>query len=135
MIPSGPHAGLRVEDVASASAIARRGGAPDARAVADRVRAGDAVAAAAWADGVDVLAQSLAWLTAATGCDRVVVGGGLVGAGGLLLDPLRERLANHLSGWRVPRVTAARHGASAGVAGSVLVARGLRAPTTQGVPA
>ncbi|RIJ61040.1 ROK family protein, partial [Clavibacter lycopersici] len=50
VITSGPHAGLRVEQVASASATARRAGEEGTLAVARRVAAGDAAATAVWSD-------------------------------------------------------------------------------------
>lgn len=122
-IPTGPHAGLRVEEIASAGAVARRSGAPSAHAAMLRVRDGDPVATAVWHECVAVLADALAWTTAVAGCHTVVVGGGLAESGPLLLEPLRTALAERLVGVRVPAVVPARHGDAAGAIGAGLLAR------------
>jgi glucokinase len=124
-IPSGPHAGLRVEEIASAGGVARRSGAPSAHAAMLRVRAGDPVATAVWSECVAVLADALAWTTAVAGCHTIIVGGGLAESGPLLLDPLRTAVAERLVGVRVPVVTAARHGDAAGAIGAGVLARRL----------
>ncbi|PZE69795.1 ROK family protein [Curtobacterium sp. MCBD17_021] len=124
-IVHGPHAGLRVEEVASAGAVARRSGAPTAHAAMLRVRADDLVARRAWDDCVDVLADVLAWLTAAAGCHTLVIGGGLAQSGPLLLDPLTAALGDRLVGVRVPAVVGARHGDTAGAIGAALLAQEL----------
>jgi len=122
VITGGPHSGLRVEEIASAGAVARRAAAPDARSVADRVRAGDPVATAVWDDCVAVLADAIAWITVVGGCARVVVGGGLAEAGDLLLGPLAVALAARLPGVRVPAIRPAQHGDAAGAVGAVALA-------------
>ncbi|PZE87134.1 ROK family protein [Curtobacterium sp. MCBD17_032] len=124
-IAHGPHAGLRVEEVASAGAVARRSGVPTAHAAMLRVLDGDLVARRAWDDCVDVLADALAWLTAAAGCHTLVVGGGLAQSGPLLLDPLTAALSDRLVGVRVPALVGARHGDAAGAIGAGLLAREL----------
>ncbi|MFZ7089427.1 ROK family protein [Curtobacterium sp. RRHDQ10] len=121
----GPHAGRRVEEIASASAVARRAGAPDARAVADRVRAGDAEARAVWDECVDVLADALAWTTVVGGCATIVVGGGLAGADDLLTGPLAAGLEQRLPGVRVPEVVVAVHGDGAAAIGAAAMAADL----------
>lgn len=127
-IAHGPHVGCRVEEIASAGAVARRAGAPSARAVADRVRAGDRTASAVWQDCVDVLADVVAWTTAVSGCDTVVVGGGLAESGDLLLTPLRQAVGERLVGLRVPDLRRAQHGDAAGALGAVLMARRALGP-------
>ena len=122
LLMHGPHAGLRVEQVASAAATARRAGSPDARTVADRVAAGDTAAREVWDQTVDVLADTLAGLTTAVGAATIVVGGGLGQAGPLLLDPLAEALVRRLPGLRVPRLLAAHHGDRAAALGAALLA-------------
>jgi glucokinase len=124
-IASGPHAGLRVEEVASAGAVARRSGAPSAHAAMLRVRDGDLVARQAWDDCVEVLADALAWLTATAGCHTLIVGGGLAQSGRLLLDPLAAALTDRLVGVRVPALVGARHGDAAGAIGAALLAQEL----------
>lgn len=126
-IRDGAHAGLRVEEVASAGAVARRSGAPSAHDAMLRLVAGDPVARRAWDDCVEVLADSLAWLTAAAGCHTLIVGGGLAQSGPLLFDPLRSAVADRLTGVRVPDLVGARHGDAAGAIGAVLLARQARA--------
>lgn len=122
-IRDGAHAGLRVEEVASAGAVARRSGAPSAHDAMLRVVADDPVARRAWDDCVEVLADSLAWLTAVAGCHTLIVGGGLAQSGPLLFDPLRSAVADRLTGVRVPELVGARHGDAAGAIGAVLLAR------------
>jgi glucokinase len=124
-----------LETVASGAALARRyaarAGRPvaGAAAVAERVRAGDPDAEAVWADAVAALAQGLAAAVALLGSRLVVVGGGLAGAGNLLLRPLTEALLARLSpgSARVPRLVLAALGDQAGCLGAALLARGATA--------
>ncbi|WIE75845.1 ROK family protein [Curtobacterium sp. MCSS17_007] len=129
-IRNGAHAGLRVEEVASAGAVARRSGAPSAHDAMLRVVAGDPEARRVWDDCVEVLADTLSWLTAVAGCHTVVVGGGLARSGPLLFDPLRAAVADRLTGVRLPELVGARHGDAAGAIGAVLLARQARADAT-----
>jgi glucokinase len=124
-----------LETVASGAALARRYAAraghrpAGAAAVAERVRAGDPDAAAVWADAVAALAQGLAAAVALLGSRLVVVGGGLAGAGDLLLGPLTEGLLARLSpgSTSVPRLVLAALGDRAGCLGAALLARGATA--------
>jgi glucokinase len=127
LVQHGPHAGLRVEQVASAGAVARRAGTESAHAAMLRVRAGDPVATRVWNDCVDVLGEAIAWITAVAGCHTVVVGGGLAESGAMLLDPLRAAVADRLVGLRTPTLLPARHGDAAGAIGAGLLARDLLA--------
>jgi glucokinase len=121
-----------LETVASGAALARRyaarAGRPvaGAAAVAERVRGGDPDAAAVWDDAVAALAQGLAAAVALLGSRLVVIGGGLAGAGDLLLGPLTEKLLARLSPGptRVPRLVLAALGDQAGCLGAALLARG-----------
>ncbi|WP_326833985.1 ROK family protein [Amycolatopsis rhabdoformis] len=119
--------GGRVEEVASASALARAVGAPDALTVAERVRAGDSAAAAAWRSCVRALAEAVAWTTAAVGCAIVVLGGGLAESGALLLDPLAREVTGRLGILRAPALRRAHHGDTAAVLGATLLAHDLLA--------
>jgi glucokinase len=129
-----------VETVASASAIARRYAArtgrpvPGAAAVAARARGGDPDAAAVWAEAVAALAHGLAAAVALLAPRLVVVGGGLAGAGELLLRPLSEQLGALLSprSARAPRLVGAALGDLAGCLGAALLAR--RAVPAGGAP-
>lgn len=125
VIPSGPHAGLRVEEIASAGGVARRSGSASAHAAMLRVRDGDPVTTAVWDDCVAVLADALAWTTAVAGCHTVIVGGGLAESGPLLFGPLRTAVAERLVGVRAPEVLPAAHGDAAGAIGAGLLARRL----------
>ena len=124
-IQHGPHAGLRVEEIASAGAVARRAGTASAHAAMLRVQQGDPVATAVWQECVDVLGEAIAWITAVAGCHAVVVGGGLAESGAMLLDPLRTAVADRLVGLRAPTLLPARHGDAAGAIGAGLLAREL----------
>ncbi|MGD8169480.1 ROK family protein [Herbiconiux sp. P16] len=130
VLPSGPFAGLRMEEVASASATARRAGEPDARAVAARVAAGDADALAVWNDTVAVLADALTAIVVTIAPEMIVVGGGLAQAGALLLDPLGVALTERIGGLRAPRLVAARHGDIAAALGAAYLAADLAEATT-----
>jgi glucokinase len=125
----GPHAGLRVEEVASAGGLARRFGAAEAVEVLAARNEGDATAARLWDETVEALAEVLAWAVAVSAPDTVVVGGGLVRAGEALLAPLRASLADRLAGFPEPVVVAAAHGTAAAAigAGSLAAARLRRA--------
>jgi glucokinase len=127
VIQHGPHAGARVEEIASAGGIARRLGLPDARAAAVLVRGGDPAASAVWLEAVDVLADSLAWITAVVAPTTIVVGGGLAESGDLLFDPLARALDARLGIVRRPDVVRAVHGEAAAVIGALHLARAVLA--------
>lgn len=120
---SGPHAGRRVEEVASAGGLAARFGAANALAVVDALRAGDARAAGLWAETADALAEVLAWGVALAAPGTVVLGGGLAQAGDVLLDPVWASLAERLAGFPPPVLLAARHGPAAAAIGAADLAR------------
>ncbi|WP_328294161.1 ROK family protein [Kineococcus sp. NBC_00420] len=122
VLTEGPFRGLRVEEVASAAATARRAGTTGAHEAAAAVRGGDAAAQQVWRETVDVLAHALAGLVATVAPSVLVVGGGLALAGDLLLDPLRTALADRLPGVRQPRVVAAVHGDTAAARGAAMLA-------------
>jgi glucokinase len=63
-----------------------------ARAVAAAALAGDALAARLLRDAALALARAIAGAAAVLDLDRVVIGGGVAGAGPLLFDPLRREL-------------------------------------------
>ena len=85
------------------------------------VRAGATSAACEWRRMVRALAVTIASIINVLDCERVVLGGGLVAAGGLLMDPLARELDEvewRPNGVSVPVVAAAlgRHSGSAGAA-------------------
>jgi len=126
VLGSGPYAGRRMEEVASASATADRAGEKDARAVAERVAGGDPRAVAVWADTVAVLGESLAGIVATIAPLTIILGGGLAQAGDLLLDPLRADLGRRLEHMRMPLLVPARHGDIAAALGAAFLAQDLR---------
>lgn len=127
VLTAGPHAGSRVEQISSASAIAQRAGEPDARAVAARVASGDAVAQRVWTDAIEVLADALAAIVSTVAPRTIVVGGGLASAGDMLLDPLRAALGLRIGVLRAPALLPARHGDIAAALGATYLATDLAA--------
>jgi len=138
---------VRLEEVASASAIGRRyaqridadaqqlaltdGGRPAARAVVDRAREGDPVAEQILFGAVDTLAQALATIVSGVGTLPVVIGGGLAEGGSIVLDTLREAIAARLGVVPTPEVLPSSLGMWAGCQGAGLLAMmraGAQAP-------
>ena len=122
-----------LETVASAAAIARRyterSGRPVAGAldVAGRLGAdtggGDADARAVWDEAVDALAFVLAVTAAVAAPELIIVGGGLSGAGEVLLEPLRRGVAARVTPpQRHPKLVRAALGEQAGLLGAALLA-------------
>jgi glucokinase len=119
-----------VETLASSTAIARRyaertGRHVDGAAVvAARVREGDPDAVAVWDEAVAALAYGLTAAVALLAPRLIVVGGGLAGAGDVLLRPLSEALLARLSprAARMPRLVRAALGDQAGCLGAALLA-------------
>ncbi|MET9735617.1 ROK family protein [Streptomyces sp. NPDC006458] len=117
-----------LETVASAASIerayARRCGRPvkGALEVAALVAQGDREARLIWRRAVGALARALTAYSTLLAPEVIVVGGGLAEAGGLLLDPLRARLAEELTFQRRPTVLRAELGDQAACFGA-----GLRA--------
>jgi glucokinase len=122
VLSTGPHAGRRVEEVASASAIAHAIRVANSEEAARLVRAGDLIARTAWDDAVEVIADMLAWIVAVVAPELIVVGGGLAEAGDLLFSPLASRLQERLSESRRPALTAAVYGEAAGRQGACQLA-------------
>jgi glucokinase len=93
-----------------------------------------AVARDGGVDGIEILdayadnvALGLAGLTAILDPELILIGGGLVLAGDLLLDPLRAAYPRHLEGGESrphPEIRPAALGVHAGVIGAAALARG-----------
>jgi len=116
-----------LETVASALAIGRRfrergGQRADAAFVVERARAGEESAQEVWGEAILALAEGLATVTLLLDPDRLVIGGGLVGAGDALLVPLMEALSSAMHPWPSPRLERAQWGRFAGGVGAALVA-------------
>ena len=94
--------------------------------VTEAARAGDRLALNAFAIVGEWLGVGLANLVAALDPDRIVIGGGVVDAGDLLLEPARITLARSLVGAEhrsVPEIVAAQLGPAAGMVGAAAMAR------------
>jgi glucokinase len=124
LLTAGPDAGARVEDIVSAAGIARRAGLVDARAVVERVTAGDSAMSDVWNRTIDVLADVLAGLTASVAPETIVLGGGVALAGDILMSPLEDALDVRLGPLRRPVLRTATLGDRAAALGAVLIAQG-----------
>lgn len=117
------------EATASAASIARRYRAatgsdvPGAREVLELVDAGDPVAVAIWDSAIDAIVAALMQLAQIISPERVVIGGGLAGAGERLLAPIRERLQANIRLQPMPEIVRAKIGPHAGLVGAALLAR------------
>jgi glucokinase len=87
------------EAEASGSAVARHAGETSAEHVAEAARRGDALALRALERAASYLAMGVANLISAFNPQMVVLGGGLMQAGDLLLDPIRRAVPR----WAQPR--------------------------------
>lgn len=123
VFPSGPHAGKRIEEIASAAALAARAGTAGAADVARLVAAGDPRATELWDDTAAALGFALATLTATIAPEVIIIGGGLAESGELLFAPLRDWLARYLPGVPLPTLRSATHGRLAGALGAALLGR------------
>jgi len=87
------------EAEAAGPAVAQRTGRESAEAVVEAARQGDAGARAALAEVAEYLAMGVANLVSALNPQMVVLGGGLMQAGDLLLEPIRRAVPK----WAQPR--------------------------------
>ncbi|WP_405061821.1 ROK family protein [Kribbella sp. NBC_01505] len=117
-----------LETVASAAALARRYAARSgrivdgSREVLELLAAGDEIAAEVWRDALTVLVDALVLYTTLVAPTRIAIGGGLVGAGETLLQPLRDGVHARLTFQREPEIVAAVLGEEAGCLGAALYA-------------
>jgi glucokinase len=108
------------EAEAAGPALARRLGAPSGEAVVEAARRGDAGARRAVAETVEALAKGVASLIGVLNPEVVVLGGGVMQARDLFLDPIRAAVAR----WAQPvalrqcRIEASALGRDAGVLGA-----------------
>ncbi|MGH3358251.1 MAG: ROK family protein [Nocardioidaceae bacterium] len=117
-----------LETVASASSIERSyaersgtAGVPAQDVIARRGT--DRIAAAVWREAIDALADGLTHVVHVFCPRRVVIGGGLSGAGDILTTALREAIDRRIRLVGVPEVVTGRFGARAGIVGVALLAR------------
>lgn len=93
--------------------------------VAQLAREKDPVASAIWADITEYLAIGIEWVCNILGPEMIVIGGGLVGAKDLMIEPLTNELTARLTFQRVPRIVGAELGENAGCLGAGLMALDL----------
>jgi glucokinase len=132
-----------LETIASAAAIARRYTERTGRAVSGALDVagllgsgsgpGDPDARVVWDEAVDALAFVLAMTAAVAAPELIVIGGGLSGAGDLLLEPLRRGVARRVTPpQRQPELVPAALGDQAGLLGAALLAWRQAGVTMQG---
>lgn len=119
-----------LETVASAAGVsrsyARLSSGPvtsplNARGVAERARAGDLAARAAFGIATDALTEALMFYLTLLGPELVVIGGGLAGAADLFVPQIDTAIGARVAFQRTPRIVTAILGADAGVIGAGLV--------------
>ncbi|HEY3087027.1 MAG TPA: ROK family protein [Jatrophihabitantaceae bacterium] len=128
--PDGPICGCGargcLEAIASAAAIDReyalRSGRRANGLVSELVVAGDPDARAVWQRAVRALARALQAYVTLLAPELVVIGGGLAGAGDVLMEPLADALDALLTFQRRPRLVRAELGDQAGALGAALLA-------------
>jgi glucokinase len=126
--PTCPCGGIGcLEVIASAAAVGREyssrtGELVDAQTVAERFRAGDAVAVAVWDRAVSALARAVVATITLTGIDLVIIGGGLAQSGPTLMAPLGAEIERLRTFQRPPRLVTASLGDWAGCLGAACLA-------------
>jgi glucokinase len=128
--PDGPICGCGargcLEAIASAAAIDReyalRSGRTADGLVSELVVAGDPDARAVWQRAVSALARALQAYVTLLAPELVIIGGGLAGAGDVLMEPLADALNALLTFQRRPRLVRAELGDQAGALGAGLLA-------------
>ena len=112
------------EAKAAAPALARRAGLRDGKAVTDAARNGDPAARKAVAEAAEALAMGIANLISALNPQVVVLGGGLMQASDLFLEPIRRSVPR----WAQPiaarqcRIEPSALGQDAGLLGAARLA-------------
>jgi glucokinase len=111
-----------LELYAGSRAIATAAGAPSFHETVLRARSGDAAAIRALARAGELIGVAVANVLIFLAPDRVVVGGGVVEAGELLLEPLRASVADHARVAPLERIAiaSAELGPRAGAIGAAL---------------
>ncbi len=118
-----------VTDPGAAALMTRAGGDPDkitGPMVTTAAAAGDAVAHARLVERGEWIGRGVASLTAVLDPNVVVIGGGVSEAGDLLLEPIRESFARHVTGRGhrpLLEVRGARLGNAGGIVGVADLAR------------
>lgn len=112
------------ESEAAGPAVARRAGETSAERVLEAARAGDAAAGAVVGETVRYLAMGIANLVSILNPEMVVLGGGLMQAGDLFLDPIRRAVPEWAQPYaaRQARIELTALGESAGLLGAARMA-------------
>ncbi|MFC0672379.1 ROK family protein [Brachybacterium hainanense] len=135
---------MRLEAVASASAISRRYAeatgtdaalAISAHDVVDLAREGERAAEEILFGALDTLSQALATIISGIGPVPIVIGGGLAEGGDIVLAPLRGSIAPRLGAIPAPPIVPATLGMWAGCRGAGLLAQRARAAVLTGTQA
>ena len=92
----------------------------DAKLVIDCAEAGDAYASELFDEYTDALADAIATFVNILDPEVIAIGGGVSGAGEMLLAPLREKVPGRTFFGSCGRIVAAEAGNSAGVIGSLI---------------
>lgn len=92
--------------------------------VANAARDGDPLASTIWAESMELLGGGIVSIIHAFNPQRVVLGGGVTGAGDLLFEPVRRVVSERAMPWLAEpvRIVPAELGEMAGVLGAVAVA-------------
>ena len=108
ILPDGPKCGCGnrgcLEALAKADAIAAACGRSGVQESVAAARAGDARALQGFRDAGRYLGIGAANVVVLLAVERIVVGGGIAGAGDLLLDPMRQELAQRVRIKDIPHV-------------------------------
>jgi glucokinase len=124
--PDGPPCGCGnrgcVEPLTKAATLTWLAGRPTAEEVYDAAAAGDERAMAAIRQVARYLGIALSNVLAVVGPDRIVIGGGIVAAGELVLEPIREatRARSTIVAAKDIEIVAAQLGPEAGAIGAAL---------------
>jgi len=124
--PDGPlcNCGTRgcVEAFCRAEQVARVCGTPTVEAAVHAARAGDERALTGLADIGRYLGIGISNVIVLLTPERVVLGGGVAGAGELLLGPIRDEIRRrvHVTSWRTIEVVLAQLGTTAGAIGAAV---------------
>ncbi len=101
VVPNGPQCGCGnrgcIEALAKAGTLAAMVGAPNAETVYERARGGDPAARAAIEETAEYIGIGLANVIAVIGPSCIVIGGGIMEAGDLVLDPIRRAVESHVT--------------------------------------
>jgi glucokinase len=113
------------EAEAAGPALARRGGEDSAERVVEAARGGSPKASAAIGETVRYLAMGIANLISVFNPEMVVLGGGLMQAGDLFLEPIRGAVPQWAQPYsaRQARIELSALGESAGLLGAAKIAR------------